>query len=292
MITDIPKWAVLSMDVEDWYHLDYFQGKLPNKSYSMLDGLIEYIDFLERNDIKTTFFVLSELIDNLTHQLSYMNSCGHEIACHGKTHKRPLLMSNYEFEKDVTEAKESLSIIINKEVIGYRAPCYSINDEKYNILRKIGFRYSSSQIDIDNHPLYSKLNLTEYTQSIRGIYTKNGFTEFSLNTQKVFNKKIAISGGGWIRILPWKIFMRPIIKTHLLHAQYYSSYIHPFELSKKNIPLVKGISMLSYIRAHIGLKKVLPRMQQIITMLKDQGYSFTTFRELLIWMETQNRLSL
>ena len=34
--------AVLSMDIEDWYHLDYFDSIECNKSYSMLDGLDNY----------------------------------------------------------------------------------------------------------------------------------------------------------------------------------------------------------------------------------------------------------
>ena len=41
------RWAVLSMDVEDWYHLDYFQGAAPDRSVSMLAGLDVYLDLLE-----------------------------------------------------------------------------------------------------------------------------------------------------------------------------------------------------------------------------------------------------
>ena len=31
--------VVLSMDIEDWYHLDYFDNNLDSKNFSMLDGL-------------------------------------------------------------------------------------------------------------------------------------------------------------------------------------------------------------------------------------------------------------
>ena len=40
------KKAVLSMDVEDWFHLDYFQRKFCNETYSMLDGLEKYLKVL------------------------------------------------------------------------------------------------------------------------------------------------------------------------------------------------------------------------------------------------------
>ena len=38
------KKAILSIDVEDWYHLDYFNREECDTSYSMLVGLDVYID--------------------------------------------------------------------------------------------------------------------------------------------------------------------------------------------------------------------------------------------------------
>ena len=45
------KYAVLSMDVEDWYQLYYFLGKA-DTSYSMLDGFENYVELLNKAGVK------------------------------------------------------------------------------------------------------------------------------------------------------------------------------------------------------------------------------------------------
>ena len=270
------KFAVLSMDVEDWYHLYYFLGKA-DRGYSMLDGFSNYVEMLNRHHIHATFFVLSELADSIADQLRYAASCGHEIACHGKTHVRPLDLSPTEFRQQITEAKHKLEDIVGKEVVGYRAPCYGIDNARYEIVREVGFRYSSSKIDVPGHPLYGELDLSDFAQPVKGIYTKDGMTEFALSTQPFLGKHIAVSGGGWIRLLPWQPVMKPLIEKYLQTAESYALYIHPFELSHKPMPKVDGTGMLTNIRARRGLGKVEPRVEQLIDMLQTKEFVFDTF---------------
>ena len=170
-------------DVEDWYHLAYFVGKA-DTTYSMLDGFTNYIELLNRHNIKTTFFVLSELVDSIKEEILYAVSCGHEIACHGKTHTRPIDLSLDDFEREITDAKAKLEDTIGKEVIGFRAPCYGIDNERYRIVQKAGFKYSSSKMDIPGHPLYGKLELSSFNQPIKGVYTDNIITEFARSAQR------------------------------------------------------------------------------------------------------------
>ncbi len=278
------KYAILSMDVEDWYHLYYFLDKA-DKSYSMLDGFTSYIDLLNKHNVKTTFFVLSELADIAKDQILYAVSCGHEIACHGKTHIRPLDLSLEEFEAQITEAKAKLEDMIGKEIIGYRAPCYAIDDERYKIVQKVGFKYGSSKMDVPGHPLYGKLDLSEFKQPVKGIYTKEGMTEFALNTQKFCGKHIAISGGGWIRLLPWNTLMKPLIKKYLKDAESYILYIHPFELSKKMMPKVPDTSLLTNVRARRDLGKMDGRIIELIRLLREAQFQFDTFADICYRIE-------
>jgi len=272
------KYAVLSMDVEDWYHLYYFKGKA-DTSYSMLDGFTNYIELMNKYNIKTTFFVLSELADVAKEQLLYAVSCGHEIACHGKTHVRPIDLSLEDFEREIIEAKVKLEDIVGQEVVGYRAPCFGIDNERYKVIQKIGFKYSSSKMDVKGHPLYGELDLLSFNQPVKGIYAKDGMIEFALPTQKICGKPIAVSGGGWIRLLPWNMLMKPLIEKYLQDAESYTLYIHPFELSRKTMPKVQGVGLLTDIRARRGLGKVDGRIEQLIAMLKKYDFRFATFLE-------------
>lgn len=285
------KSAVLSMDVEDWYHLNYFQGKSLDLDVSMLDGFYNYIELLNRHHIKTTFFVLSELAGIAKEQIRYASSCGHEIACHGKTHMCPLNMNIKEFEQEITEAKNVLGNLVGKEVIGYRAPCYSIDDERYSILIKVGFKYSSSKMDVPDHPLYGCLKLAGFEQPVKGIYYKDGMTEFALPTENFLGQAIAVSGGGWIRLFPWNTFMKPMIKKYLKNAATYTLYIHPFELSHQKMPQVPDVSILTRLRARGGLGKVDGHIEEIIKMLGERGFLFHTFADLAasLQIKSENR---
>lgn len=269
------------MDIEDWYHLDYFQNYKTDKTISMLDGLENYIEILNRHNVKTTFFVLDELKKIAKEQILYADKCGHEIACHGLHHTKPLLMDPSLFEKEIKKAKYNLSNLIGKEIVGYRAPCYSIDDERYKIIQDIGFRYSSSRINIHGHPLYGKIDLSGFEQPMDGIYRKDNFYEFSLSTSKFLHKNVAISGGGWIRIFPWNVFMKPLIKDYLDNSEVYTLYIHPFELSNRNMPKVSGSPLFTNIRARRGLGKVEERMEQIIDMLEHNNFEIKTFSEVI-----------
>lgn len=287
MIQMEKKYAVLSMDVEDWYQLYYFMGKA-NTSYSMLDGFENYVELLNKSGVKTTFFVLSSVAEQIKSTIKYAVSCGHEIACHGKSHTRPVELSPEDFESELAEAKAHLEDICGMQVVGYRAPCYGIDNERYEIVKKVGFKYSSSKMDVKGHPLYGELDLNEFSQPMQGIYTKDGMVEFALSTQELLGKNIAVSGGGWIRLLPWKPLMKPLINKYLHSSQLYTLYIHPFELSKVPMPKVPKTGMLTNLRARRGLGKQEPRIEELIGMLKKNYFEFATFGELAQNFSSEN----
>lgn len=50
------KYAVITMDVEDWYHCDYFFGSsVMDENYHTLDGLDVMIDILKKNNVYNVF---------------------------------------------------------------------------------------------------------------------------------------------------------------------------------------------------------------------------------------------
>jgi len=289
-LTEHKKYAVLSMDIEDWYHLDYFSGKETDKTYSMLDGVVNYIELLGKYDIKTTFFTLSEIADSAREIILYVAAQGHEIACHGKDHVRPVLKDVDVFYKEIIEAKDTLSNLIGKEVTGYRAPCYSIDRERYDAVMAAGFKYSSSKIAFNQHPLYRELDLHDFEQQVPGIYSKDGFYEFELSTEPFLGKNIPVSGGGYIRILPW-IFMKPMISSYLNNAKLYVLYIHPFELSRREMPRVSGVSFLTDVRARKGLGNVEGKVEQLITMLVSHGFEIVSMNEAMGHLDTTRLVS-
>ena len=56
------KKAVISLDFEDWYHLEYFKNSLNDKSQKYLDeGTNEFINIITKKILKLHFLLLENL---------------------------------------------------------------------------------------------------------------------------------------------------------------------------------------------------------------------------------------
>lgn len=281
IINKTNKYALITMDIEDYYHLDYLQNEECNKDHSFLDGVENFSKILDKNNIKSNFFVIGEIANKIKEILIKLSNKDHEIGSHGWNHKRPIEQSYKNFRNDLVKSKITIEKIINKPVIGYRAPCFSLNRERLNIVSSLGFCYDSSRINFSAHPLYNTIDLHGYSQISKNIYKKNNFFEFEVSTTNFFNKTLPISGGGYIRILPW-ILSKKLISSYLINTDIYIFYIHPFEMSDvKNSILNNKISELKKIRFKYGRKSVEKKFSKLIELLKANKFRFITFPNLI-----------
>lgn len=270
------KYAVITMDVEDWYHT-YFPELDVDRELSLLDGLDEALSIMNEQKIKGSFFVVGEIADKLADKLRKMDRNGHDIACHNWVHLRPVTMAKDEFEAQLIKAKEKLEEILGHEVHGYRAPSFGIDDERLDIVQK-HFSYDSSKLKPQKSAKYGVLSLKGFKEVFPCVYRKDGFTEFEVSTQKIGSMNMLL-GGGYIRMLPW-FFMKWMTKRYLKTGQPYVMYIHPIDLSPQPMPKVAGISFDRYLRTHIGRKQMVKRFEKVIKLLQENGYEFVTFEQL------------
>lgn len=195
------KKAVLSIDVEDWYHLEYFKGNLNDKSQSILDeGLNEFINIVSKDNIRATFFIVGELISSQIELLQMIIVQDHEIAGHSYSHIRPLTQSLDEFRSDSTKLIKEFREVLNISNPGYRAPCFSLDNQRLQILKELNYSYDSSKISAGFHPLYGSINIDNHKKLSDNVYSDESFTEFELPTQRFLGKNVPISGGGYRRI--------------------------------------------------------------------------------------------
>lgn len=272
------KYAIITMDVEDWYHT-YFPEASIDKSTSLLDGLDIALDIMKKENIKGSFFVVGEIADKLAAKLRRMDKEGHDIGVHSQQHLRPVSMAPDEFRMQLLKAKRNIEEVLGHRVDGYRAPSFGIDDKKLEIVQSCGFKYDSSKLKPQKSAKYGTLNLNGFKEVFPCIFQKENFTEFEVSTEKIGNINMLL-GGGYIRMLPWP-FMRYMTQRYLNSGKPYVMYIHPIDLSPKPMPKVKGISFDRYLRTHIGRRHMVWRFKKVIEMLKKSGYEFVTFEELL-----------
>lgn len=273
------KYAIVSMDVEDWYHNDYFlDAKDIDHNYHMMDGIDVLDKIMKDNAVHGTFFVLSELLPLIKDQIIRLDKSGNEIACHGLSHNRPITMSTDEFRRQITEGKSKIETTVGHKIIGYRAPTYGIDDDRLKIIRELGFKFDSSKVGLTQNPKYGHLNLSDFSNPIDNIYINKDFCEFEISSQDFAGYKLPI-GGGYLRMLPWW-FNQMQLKKYAETGKFFVMYIHPFELSSKKVPYVSDAGILNRIRSTLGRRGVSKRVDKVIRFMKSQGYEFVTYKEL------------
>lgn len=272
------KKVILSLDVEDWYHLDYFKRSDCCTSSSLLDGLDVYVELLNELSLPSSFFVLGEIAERKIDFFKDLVGLGHDIGSHGWDHQRPLTMHTDVFQDDLSRCMSVMKEINGDSGVGYRAPCFSLDRERLDIVKKTGFIYDSSRIEFGSHPLYGSIEMKGYSSVSKYVYRKDDFLEFEVTTLPVLFKNLPISGGGYLRLFPWPL-MKELVTRHLKKNDIYILYIHPFELSRLPVPdMPASTSLLTKFRFRHGRNQVMERLKRLINLLESYDYEFTTFR--------------
>jgi len=270
------RFAAISLDVEDWWHLDYLGGRFSPGRQSLLDGIEAFTFLMAEAGIPATLFVLGELAHNLAPRLRAAAKDGHAIACHGWGHTRPLLMSPATFREDLRKAKAEIEDVVGGPVRGYRAPCFSLDRPRLEIVRELGFEYDSSKIAVVGHPLYGNLDLSGFSAVAPGLYTDRGFVEFEATTIPLAGRPIPISGGGYMRMIPWPLTRR-LVSRHVKGGGFYLLYIHPFELSAFRPPVSRReAGTAAWVRFSSGRRTTGVKLRRLLAFLKLEGYRLAT----------------
>lgn len=266
------------MDVEEWYDSTCLLNVKIEQDISTLDGIETYLHLLDKYHIKSTLFTLSSLTSQAKDILLKASREGHEIALHGKFHVVPMSKSTLDFEDDIRCAKKEIEEMLGVSITGYRAPCFSIDQERIDILKKSGFRFDSSSMDYMPGNHHTKLTIAG--ENIHGIIKDDSFYEFPIATGRILGKKMPISGGGYLRIIPWWAY-RGALHRYMKTNDIYVFYVHPFELSEKVLPKFKEIGLFENSYFKRGRKSYYGRIERLIKMLQKHGFTFKTFNQIV-----------
>ena len=274
------KYAVFTMDVEAFSDTECIANYNKDVNLDIMDGFDEYIRILDKHGIKSTLFTVGSLAPKIINRLKSCIDNGHKLALHNYTHIAPMDVNEDTFKKEILKAKNSLQKLFNTDIIGFRAPYFSLDDNRLNILKELGFKYDSSHLDFSKARHTVALNLKGFKEYSKNIFCCGDFFEFGLSKQKIMGNAYPISGGGYVRLAPWGI-IKNVINQYLKQNDYYVFYLHPFELTSQKIPFLKGLKPYDQYYLQYGIKSYGKHIEQLIALLKNHGYSFVTFEELL-----------
>lgn len=273
------KYAVFTMDVESFTDTECVASSTENVDVDLLDGFDEFIRILDKYDIKSTLFTVGSLAPKMINKLKRCIKNGHKLALHSYKHIAPMDVTLETFKSEISKSKKLLTKLFDTEIVGFRAPYFSLDNKRLNILKELGFKYDSSHLGFLRARHTVTLDLKGFKEFSKDIFYDGDFFEFGMSKQKIFGKPYPISGGGYVRLSHWG-FIKSVIKQYLKQNEYYVFYLHPFELTSQKIPFLKDLKPYDRYYLQYGINSFGKHIEQLILLLKKLGYNFVTFEEL------------
>lgn len=268
----------MTVDVEEYFQVAAFDGVIDHQQWGTMKGRVaestmKVLDIFSQNDVKATFFVLGIVARKHPELIKEIITRGHELASHGTNHQKADTQDYDVFYKDVKDAKSLLEDIGGREVIGYRAPSFSINNSNkwaFDALLEAGYIYSSSTYPV-KHDHYGVPDWPRVPYQL-----ENGLIELPQSTVDMFGRMLPVGGGGYFRLAPYQLSRYFIKKFSSINESSYIFYFHPWEIDPGQ-PIVKGASLKSQFRHRVNLSRM---ERKIIQLSKD--FEWTTMRDAFI----------
>ena len=246
---------ILSFDIEEWFLEETLRGGREYKFRQFDQMLATVLDGLEDNGHKGTFFCLGKMAKKYPEVIRKIASCGYEIGCHSDKHVFLTSLSPSELKADTSDAIKSLEDVIGKKVTSYRAPAFSItpkNPWAIEILAECG-------IEIDSSIFPASRDLGGYATfgfdvPCRISYAGSVLKEYPITIASLLSKRIAFSGGGYFRILPY-----PFIRKEMKDRDYNICYFHLADLIPEKKKLMSKAQFEGYFNEPGTLKNRLTR---------------------------------
>ena len=260
----------MTVDVEDYFQVSAFEERIDSQAWGKWPLRVEantrrIMELFSEADIKATFFMLGWVAQRFPQLVQDLVATGHELASHGRAHVRVCKQTPKEFRQDVEYTKKLLEDVAGCRVNGYRAASYSIGRENLwalDVLEETGHEYSSSIYPI-HHDLYGM------PEAPRGPFRVDDgqLIEIPVTTVQFGKLKLPCGGGGYFRLLPYKISRAAMRRVRRRDGLPCVFYFHPWEIDPQQ-PRVDGLDFKRRFRHYVNLNKMESRLSRLLKDFK------------------------
>jgi polysaccharide deacetylase family protein (PEP-CTERM system associated) len=269
---------VLSVDVEDYFHVEAFAGIVGREQWESYPSRVEantrrLLDLFDETGVKATCFILGWVAERYPKLVAEIVERGHEPACHSYWHRLIFRLSPKEFREDTLRAKDAIEQAAGVPVYGYRAPSFSMTEKSFwapEILTELGFRYDSSIFPV----MHDTYGVPGAPRGPFCLETPSGpLNEYPMSTFRFWNSpNMPVAGGGYLRIFPsW--YTRMGVRRAWKEGLPVVAYVHPWEVDPEQ-PRMKNAGLKSKLRHYTNLAKTAERLRKLLAL-----GPFTSFRE-------------
>ncbi len=258
----------LTIDLEDYFNASVFDPIYTRQDWPALESRVAanthiVLELLARHGITATFFVLGWIAERHPDLIKTVRRAGHEVASHGYQHELIYSLSREGFRHDVRRSKRLLEDLTGAEVIGYRAPSWTITNRSLwalEVLVEEGFQYDSSIFPI-HHDRYG-IPGAERFPYVRPTAAGN-LLEFPPSTARWLTRNLPVAGGAYLRILPYRYIQWGLRRIERLENKPVVVYFHPWEIdgAQPRVPM----NVLSRFRHYTNLTQMQSKLERLFT---------------------------
>ncbi len=118
--------------------------------YGIVEGVPRILELLDKYQVPGTFFVPGMIAERYPEMVKKIAGKHHEIGNHSYSHTYPDQLPSREAEKEeYVKTGKILEDLIGEAPKGYRSPAWEFSEHTFDIIREMGFKYSSNMMHTD-----------------------------------------------------------------------------------------------------------------------------------------------
>lgn len=262
---DLASPNAMSIDVEEYFQVAAFAPWIGPARWDAMPSRVErnvalILELLAKHQSKATFFTLGWIAERHPQLVRDIVAHGHELASHGYRHLRATEQTPDAFRRDLARAKAILEDAGGVEVIGYRAPSFSIGEQNpwaHDVIAETGHCYSSSVYPIA-HDHYGTPEAPRFAWQ-----TRAGIVELPPSSLRLLGRNLPASGGGYFRLLPYPVSRWSIRRINKLDREPCIFYFHPWEIDPDQ-PRITQAGLTSRLRHYLNLDRMAGRLDRLL----------------------------
>ncbi len=255
-----------TVDVEEYFQVSALEPYVSRDSWLQRESRVErsvdvLLELLDGFDSRGTFFVLGWIAKHHRRVVESIAAAGHEVASHGWGHRRITQLNPHEFRESVRNSKRLLEDLTGKQVIGYRAPSFSIvrgGEWALDILIEEGYGYDSSLFPV-RRPGYGYAGGRRVPHWIERPAGR--LAEVPPATLQVARISLPAGGGAYFRLFPYSL-CRAALRQCQRRGVPGTFYMHPWEIDPHQPRL--GVGFLTGLRHYGGLTRTADRLRRLL----------------------------
>jgi len=267
---------ILTVDVEDWFHILEVEGAYGREDWPGLESRVEantdrLLVWMAEAGARATFFVVGWVAERHPELVRRIARAGHELASHSYWHEVVGRHDRRSLAADLVRSKKLLEDLGGAPVEGFRAPGGSITPEcawAFDLILEQGYRYDASIWP--GHSSHGGFP-TPYEGPHRLRTGAGELVEIPASTVGWGGLRVPYAGGGYFRLLPGAA-IRGAMAANVRRGQPTTFYVHPRDFDPDQ-PRMK-LPAKRYFKYYVGLRGA---EAKLCALLRD--YAFVSARE-------------